>query len=414
MTRLLSDLLGVPQPEFAGRIKQLELASGEPGTDIRLSTDILQRSAAKIRQLGLDPKDTSATELYRALQVRLLQDDARLRERLGVNADATPSTVLAAVIQFERKLNVPRSCFALKTSVVKRLLKKMPPKKAMIKLGYRSAESMIKHEPIPNIYAAAMIYESSHWHQAYLQQYAAFQPSDFESRVITIQYPRAQRWETIADNFTKDYRHMSIVFKELGTSVVLPMHSPVPALAITSLLSLLDGLNTIRCASTYLKLQQVSANFGSQVRMVNQGEPSTLANLAGLKLPWRVIQYYYHTVHNAYHPALFEPHVQPEDLELVEAEAAIAEFVPALEFWEDTAGLAHVVNGQVVSLNMFDVALGTANGLALEQGIIKHAQQHVWSDVIVRYLKNKGFDYLIEQLSVGQSDNAKIDTGALA
>jgi hypothetical protein len=414
MTRMLSDLLGAQQPGFAQRIKQLELASGEPGTEIRLSTAIMQRTAAKIRDLGLDPHDTSGPELYRALQLRLLADEQRLRAYMHVDEDASPITVLGAVIQFEKKLQVPRSSFALKTSLAKRLLKNVPPKKAMVKLGYRSVDSMIKHEPIANIYAAGLTYEASHWHQAFLNQYDSVHPGDFESRDVSVQFPSATRWEGIAKQFAAEYRHTSVVFKELGSIVVLPVHTAVPALAITTLLSLLDGLNTIRCASTYLKLHQVGANFGSVVHQINKGEPMTVASLAGQPLPWRVVQYYYHLVHEAYHPALFEPHVQPEDLALVEAEAALAEAIPALEFWQDTAGLAHVDNGQVVSLNMLDVALGAANGLAFENRIVKNVRRQVWSDVIIRYLRNKGFDYLLEQLSTSEQESARLEPGVFA
>jgi hypothetical protein len=174
----------------------------------------------------------------------------------------------------------------------------------------------------------------------------------------------------------------------------------------------LDGFNTIRTASTYMKLQQVGADFGALVGQVVTGEPSTGANFAGQPLPWRVVQYYYHLVREAYHPALFEPHVQPEDLALVEAEAALAEAIPALEFWQDTAGLAHVSGAQVVSLNMLDVALGAANGLAFEERIVRHVRRQVWSDIIVGYLRGGKPDYLVEQLSQAKED-AGIGQGAL-
>lgn len=410
---MLSDLLGAPQPGFAHRLKQLERANGEPGADIRLTTEILQRTKAKIRELGLDPQDTTGTELYVALQQRLLNDEQRLREHLNIATSASPAELLASVLQFEKKLQLPRGCFALKTSVVKRLLKAQPPKKVMAHLGYRSIDSMLKHETVASIYTASMVHETSHWHQAYLRQYNHLSPSDFESRELQVQFPRAQRWEGLSEAFAKRYRHTSAVFKELGTIVVLPVRSQLPALAITSLLSLLNGLNTIRCASTYLKLQQVNANFGAAVRQVNLSEPTTGAEFAGQPLPWRVVQYYYHVVHEAYHPALFEPHVQPEDLALAEAESALALELPALAFWENTAGLALVDHGQTVSLNMLDVALGAANGLAFEERILKHVRQQVWSDIIVRYLRHRNLDYLAEQLSQSQAV-VGIDQGAPA
>jgi hypothetical protein len=234
MTRLLSELLGAAQPGFSGRIKQLERASGDPGTDIRLSADILQRTQAKVRELGLDPHDTTGPELYNALQQRLLADEQRLRAHLRIDATEQPSAVLASVVQFEKKLALPRSCFAIKASVVKRLLKAVPPKKAMSRLGYRSVDSFAKHEPVASIYVAGLTYESHSWHQAFLQQYDRLTPSDFESREIVVQYPRAQRWEQTSQAFAAKFRHTTAVFKELGAIVVLPVENEVPALAITT------------------------------------------------------------------------------------------------------------------------------------------------------------------------------------
>jgi hypothetical protein len=416
MTRLLSNLLGDPQPGFSQRIRQLECASGEPGADIRLSSEIMQRTQSKIRELGLDPLDTTSAELYLALRQRLLADEKRLKDFLGLGSesDVSSTDILSSVLQFSSKMHVPRTCFALKASVNKRLLKSLPPKKAMSGLKYRSVDSLIKHEPVAQIRVASLLYEAARWHRDFFEQYVGLTPSDFESRPITVLFPRARRWEKIAETFVDQHRHTSAVFKELGTIVTLPVQADVPALAITSLLLLLDGFNSIRCASTFLKLQQVTADFGALVRDIATSEPTTSADFAGQPLSWRSVQYYYHTVREAYHPALFEPHVQPEDLTLVEAEAALAEAIPALAFWQDTAGLACVDHGQAVSLNMLDVALSTANSLEFEQRIVKHVRQQVWSDIITRYLRHRNLDYsLIEPLSA-QPESSRLEAGVMA
>src|SRR6185437_10999361 len=117
-------------------------------------------------------------------------------------------------------------------------------------------------------------------------------------------------------------------------------------------------------------------------------------------------------VREAYHPALFEPHVQPEDLRLAEAEKSLAKAIPALEFWQGTAGLAHVSSGQTVSLNMLDVALNTANQLAYEQRIVKYVREHVWGDIIVGYLRHRNLDYLVEQLHAGEPEAMRLDAEA--
>jgi len=417
MTRLLSDLLSAPQPGFGQKIKQLERSSGEPGADIRLSSEIVQRTQGKIRELGLDPLDTSAAELYLALRQRLLMDEQRLLKFIGTGSKENLSSadILSGVLQFMAKLDLPRTCFALKASTNKRLIKRVVPKKTMTLLKYRSIDSMIKHEPVAQIRTAALLAEHDHWQQQFFDQYSKLSPSDFETRQIAVLFPRAKRYEKIAEAFATRHQHHSVVFKELGTIVVLPIQTNVPALAITSSLLLLDGINTIRCASTFLKLQQVNANFGDIVHQAAISEPTTAAEFAGQPLSWRSVQYYFHTVREAYHPALFEPHVQLEDLALVQAETALAQLVPALSFWEDTAGLAFVDHGQTVSLNMLDIALSTANGLDFDNRILRHVRTQVWSDLASHYLSHNNLNNrLVEQLNSQPASMAQQEVGVMA
>lgn len=414
MTRLLSDLLCAPQPGFGQRIKQLERACGEPGADIRLSTEIIQRTQNKIRELGLDPFDTTGPELYLALQQRLLSDEKLLRSnlRLDTPADISSIEILLGVLKFTAHLDIPRSCFALKASVDKKLLKNLPPKKTMRELGYRSADSLIKHEPVAQIRTAGLLFEPTSWHRDFIDSYKNLTPSDFETRSITVLFPQTRRYTKIAETFANQHRHTNMVFKELGTIVMLPVQTTVPALAITSLLILLDGFNTIRCASTFLKLQQVNANFGELVRQTVVDEPNVATEFAGQPLPWRSIQYYYHIVRDAYDPALFEPHVQPEDLTLIEAEVALAKAIPSLAFWQDTADLAHVDHGQTVSLNMLDVALSAANALKFEQRIAKHVRNQVWNDLFSRYLRHRDLNNKLAEQFIVQPELTQLKSGA--
>ena len=66
MTKL-ARLLGNSHPLFRYNIEQLEKATGNAGIDIRLAAEILQRAHGAMRAIGLDPKDTTADELYAAL-----------------------------------------------------------------------------------------------------------------------------------------------------------------------------------------------------------------------------------------------------------------------------------------------------------------------------------------------------------
>jgi hypothetical protein len=398
MTKMLSELLAANEPTFSLNLRQLEKASGGPNADIRLSAQILQSTQAKLRDLGLDPANTNAEELYAALKRRLLDDDERLQEHLNLLAGASSPEVLASVRRLVRSLGIPKGCFGLRASSAKKLLRANPPPKAMKHLGYRSVESMLKHEPAAGIYAAAFLYESPSWQRQFFSKYKDLKPSDFESGQIEFFYPTSERWEKIAQDFVSRWHHNSISFKELGVVVVLPITEKIPALAITSVLFLLESINDIRSASTYFKLLQVKPDFGNLVAEAAGGGSSIMAQLAGIALPWQTLQQYY-DASSSYNAALFEPHVQPEELKLAHAEEALAKAVPALEFWIGTSGLALVENGETVSLNMLDVAVSAVNDLPFADRSVQHARTRVWHDLLARYLNESSLTNVVNQLS---------------
>src|SRR5580704_11654637 len=113
MTRKLAELLGVRELDFRSDVQRLERASGNPGADIRLSSEIMQHTQDKIQELGLDPHDTTGPELYSVLLERLKGDDGRVCAQLGIADDADSATIMLAIKKFIDHLNVPRNCFAL-------------------------------------------------------------------------------------------------------------------------------------------------------------------------------------------------------------------------------------------------------------------------------------------------------------
>lgn len=67
MTKFLADLLSTDHPLFVKTITDFERASGNAGVDTRLIADITEKGHAIMRELGIDPSDTSGEELYHAL-----------------------------------------------------------------------------------------------------------------------------------------------------------------------------------------------------------------------------------------------------------------------------------------------------------------------------------------------------------
>lgn len=408
MTRFLSEVLGAVEPVFSKGIQQLERAAGQPGTDIRLTADILQRTRTKIGELGLDPADTTGPELYGALQQRLKNDEATARLALGVGDDATADDVIARVSQFLSKQADAGSCFVLKASVAKRMLKKKPPKLAMKRLGYRSVDSMLKHETTPQVYAAARIAESGSWQRSFREQYAKLSPSDFESKKIALVHPSTKRWQELAQDFVETAHHNMLSFPELGAVVLLPIKQQVDALAITTLLLASEEMNAIRAHSSYAKLQQVKQNFGTIIQKSSVDEPYTSAQLAGQPVSWRVIQRYYARFTDAYHPEIFEPHVQPDDLSWSSGEDTLAKLHPSLGFWQGTATLGLMHEGAVVSCNALDVALGYCNHLDFGDRIVHFVRDNLWHELMMHYLHQENLEAAVHQQLAGEL------TGSLA
>ena len=68
MAKFLQDLLQAKEPLFTTALRQLEKAAGHSSVDVRLISDIISRAHHVMRQIGLDPADTTMVELRNALK----------------------------------------------------------------------------------------------------------------------------------------------------------------------------------------------------------------------------------------------------------------------------------------------------------------------------------------------------------
>jgi hypothetical protein len=388
MSRLLAELLGVPVTGFHLNVQQLEQASGNPAVDIRLASEIQQRSRDKIRQLGLDPDDTTPSELYEVLKNRIRDDDIRLQsilqQRIG------KGKISQAIVKSIQSLPIPKSCFAIKHSAAKRILKKNPPKLTMRRLGYRSLDSLLKREPAAVIFTVSNMIESEAWSQRLLDEFKNLVPGDFEVREIETFHPvRTKHWEEITSMIAKQQHSSVFVCKELGGVIIMPLPEEVPTGTLTTLILALQAVNDIRIHSAFCKLQQVKQNFGSIIAESLKGTVDALAVMAGQPVPWKVIQTYYSQHSDDFPGQLFEPHVQKEDLQMARIEKTLIGIDSSLDFWDNTACAASDQLGEVVSLNIKDVAISSVNALPFESRLLGGFRESLWVELMVHYLQEK-------------------------
>ena len=399
MTRFLSHSLQAPEPFFRMGIQRLESANGHPSADIRISTEVARSSRVKIQQLGLDPDDTTPRELYHALQRRVGEDDARLNRTLRTRAATHVSAeadVVSGMVHALKELPDSKRCYALRGSVLKSLIKKQPPKKAMKQLGYRSLASFLKHESPVMMLTAAWLCEGASWQAKLLDQYKHLTARDFENRSIALVQPTSKKWHLLAKKTVDEQHHNLISFKELGALVFLPLSHDAPAGTTTVSLSLaLHELNEIRATSTFLKLCQVRPDFGDLVKKVSTAQPELSSQLLDKPVPWNLIQRYYARLTHHTDEQVFEPHLQLDDMAWHPIEKTISAIEPSFEFWHNSAHLGVLHNDKPVSFNLVDTALNYCNQLSFDNRLVGYFQTSLWHELLLRYLHHDSVEQTV-------------------
>lgn len=412
MSRILSELLGAKEPLFSMSLKQLEDASGNPSADVRLTAEIIGAVRMKIEELGLDPDDTSPRELHSALLSKIAEQDKRLVRKIGGKDPNNAGELMPLMRRTWEKVDTPKSCWVLKKSVAKTMLKKTPPTQIMKHLGYRSVDSMLKHENLGEIYGALRFAESPNWLNKFNEQYKSLKPQDFETRKIEVIEMNLERWGDIAAPFIHKKRHNITHLKELGVILMLPITPEVKlrGIAIFTLPLLFHYLQEIRLYSAFFKLQQVKPHFGRIIVNTLIADPGNHIVMAGSQIHWRVLQRYFGKLEHESHPEVFEPHVQPEDLHWRRAEDLLYELDPELGFWRDLdyVGIMDKDN-RPVTLNMLDVAASYVNQSTYKDRAVYHFRESLWNEIFIRYMGQKN----LEQQVLAQLDNDMINPSSL-
>lgn len=383
------------------RLRQLERAAGLPSTDVRLIVEIEAKVRQKTKELGLDPSDTTAKELYHALQSLTRLHDGFLLKK--INPEFSDSIdFLESIKSRVNELPINRSCWALKQSVARRILKSLPPKQLMKDLGYKSVDSLLKREKIEEIYGLAQVVESNTWHQKLTGSYKKLTASDFEIRDIEVAIPAKKRWAAVANDYVRTTMQPVIEVPELGAIIILPLSiEDYSGLTVTLLALLIHHINEIRLYSAYFKMQQVKPDFGSTfARTIKEGIEK-VAEVGGQPVHWRSVHRYYGNALKK-SPGILEPHVQLDDLLWQKAEDVLYRIEPALKFWENLDYVGFKADGRPISLNLLDNAISLCNKLPYGKQVTKFLQLNLTHELYTRYLAQEDLEQqVLSQLDEG-------------
>ncbi|MBC7564701.1 TIGR00730 family Rossman fold protein [Candidatus Saccharibacteria bacterium] len=408
MAKFLRDLLDAEEPIFTEALRQLEHASGRTAADTKLIGDIVTKAHENLRQMGLNPAVATGAEVYHGLESRLESDIKRLVKIIGADPDKSEDVqyLVPFMVKAANSVTFNRKVFVIKHESAKNLLRKMPPKALMDKLGYDDIDAMFDHEDFSELYTALRFSEGPEWLNKYDELFETVTPDDYEERDMKIVVMDHNKYVDLAAHFVQKKLHNVTHTKEMGVIVVTPMHAKtMRGLVLKTLPLLFHYMNEVKLYSTFFKLKSKKPHFGKTVVSTLVADPSDASQIVGHKIHWRIIQRYLgkHKEDNISMVA-FEPHVQPEDLHWRRAEDLLYELDPELEFWKDRDYVGLMYDGFPVAFNLFDVSFAYSNSEPYENRYAYHFRESLWNEIFVRYM---GFKNLASQV-LDKLDNSAI------
>lgn len=388
MAKLLRDLLEAEEPLFSLALRQLEQASGNHAADARLIGEITKKLHDVMRSFGLDPANTHGPELYHSLLNRIANDNERVTKLIGGTDSSDVKQLVPLMIDAANKVPFERKVFVIKHDKAKELLRSMPPKNLMQRLGYKTVDAMFEKEDFDELYTALRFSEGPDWLLEYNELFKTVTPDDYEERDIRILAMDHDKYADLAEHFTQKKLHNVTHTKELGVVVVVPLkqtHSK--GLTLKTLPLLLHYLNEVKLYSTFFKLQAKKPKFGEVVVNTLIADPGNAGQMAGQYVHWRVIQRYFGKLKDESHKEAFEPHVHPEDLHWRRAEDLLVHVDPEMKFWQelDYVGLMFE-DGRPITANFVDVSLSHANDVSYEERYVYHFRESLWNEIFIRYM----------------------------
>ena len=232
----LALMLGKPQKEIADYIAQMEDKLCYPSHDVRLLAEVTQGVKQKIASLGLDPHDTTASELYHALQAKFGRDAALTDKALSISHEDGFAVRISRAIEICQQVIGKSELWALRPTKARSVLRDLPPKKLMKQFGYRSAESMLKRENIGELYLMAPYVESGAWQANFTKLTARLPSNDYGLQPINFVQPQLDKWSSLPEP-----SDLNICNQQTGSLTVWPAKSlagaPVIALSLMLLRS---------------------------------------------------------------------------------------------------------------------------------------------------------------------------------
>lgn len=385
MARLISDILQAPEPAFTHELKRLEALAGNPKIDLKLISELVQKAQTLAGELGLDRQDTTAKELYYALNKQVLRDNNSLAQKLGITESNSPEEVTRACVDYFEQFAKGTLLWTVKASVIRAQLKKNPPKRTLKILGLRSIDSAIKRESVSQLALFATFCESKTWNDNYNLMASKIKNNDFDRKPINISIVEKKRIDKLLKAGAQ-LGHFIYKHDETAGIIVVSPSRRFSGDVLYIFDSLLKESNELRRWSAFAKYASVRADFSKWlVTMRIRGFDH--ASTQYFKLGWSPLHQLLHKKSLAAGPAIFEPHLDHEDVELFDHGKD--------RIWQYSY-LVKGGDGLIISCNISDAILNATNQTPPERAVNIHGRRALYNELFSRYLNDERVmtDYL--------------------
>ncbi len=402
MSKYISTIIGASEPQFTASIAKLEQASLNTGIDTRFTAEIRQNVLSKMRELDLDPRDTTASELFHTLRVKAKQDDEILRKIIKIPKTADSVIILHHLATYFRTKYACDEVWTLKRTVLKKILTLHTPHKTMKALHYRSIDSMLKRESVAEVYAIATLVEGDGFKQKILSYLKHLKSTDFENRKIECIGISPARWIKIKSHLKKSSVPV-FALPEANCIVVIPVETAnTTCLVLLAASLILSEIRRVKEYASYFKLRSLDNDLHKHVQKIAMhGHIETFA-IHEQQVYWRHLHQLFSRAKAL--PEYLDPHVGVQDIKWMALEASLSGIDPALSFWIGTHQLAFVSTEHVVSLHVIDVCFNELYNLTIQQGSGQFVSNAVWDELLMRYLTQPPFSSMLDRYMYKMTD----------
>jgi hypothetical protein len=387
LSRIISEILLAPEPQFSHTLKDWERICGYPSHDIRILNEAKQSIRSVLAELALDEEDTLPEELYYALQQKALKNSIKLGKILSISVDAAPDKVVESVSAFVDSSKINREIWTIKPSVLKQWLKKQPPKKLLKALKLKSIDSVLKRSKPAEILGLAYMVETPEWCAKMQACYKNLKATDFQdskSTIIIVSKEYIEKLQKAGYDFS--YHPVKPLY-EAGVTLVFTPKQRFEGDVLAIAIGLLQSLINIKIYSAYFRFISVKNKFGSLLfDAVRQGFKHPSLKLGSIE--WPIFQ-----KHLVRSPQVFtayeQPHFHLEAAAVPEVVDILVQVSPDFKFWQNTNAAVMEGKGNHVSCNLIDVVTNTVNRRKYHEGELGYMRARLWEELCLRYLEHE-------------------------